>query len=110
MRRVLFALACCSLLASVPGTAERLGYPASEFIARRKALGQALGSGTVLMFGSTMPLNGIRFRQDNDFYYVTGNTDVNAVLVMDVSNPAKPTGQRYRRWSARSSRSSAPQE
>ncbi len=83
MRRVLFALACCSLLASVPGTAERLGYPASEFIARRKALGQALGSGTVLMFGSTMPLNGIRFRQDNDFYYLTGNADVNAVLVMD---------------------------
>ncbi len=85
MRRVLFALACCSLLASVPGTAERLGYPASEFIARRKALGQALGSGTVLMFGSTMPLNGIRFRQDNDFYYLTGNADVNAVLVMDAA-------------------------
>ena len=85
MRRVLFALACCSLLASVPGAAERLGYPASEFIARRKALGQALGSGTALMFGSTMPLNGIRFRQDNDFYYLTGNTDVNAVLVMDAA-------------------------
>jgi Xaa-Pro aminopeptidase len=85
MRRVLFALACCSLLASVSGTAERLGYPASEFIARRKALGQALGSGTVLMFGSTMPLNGIRFRQDNDFYYLTGNADVNAVLVMDAA-------------------------
>ncbi len=85
MRRVLFALACCSLLASVPGTAERLGYPASEFIARRKALSQALGSGTVLMFGSTMPLNGIRFRQDNDFYYLTGNADVNAVLVMDAA-------------------------
>jgi len=85
MRRALFALACCSLLASVPGAAERLGYPASEFIARRKALGQALGSGTALMFGSTMPLNGIRFRQDNDFYYLTGNTDVNAVLVMDAA-------------------------
>ena len=25
-----------------------------------------------------MPLNGIRFRQDNDFYYLTGNDDVNA--------------------------------
>lgn len=85
MRRVLFALACFGLLGSVPGTAERLGYPASEFIARRKALGQALGSGTVLMFGSTMPLNGIRFRQDNDFYYLTGNADVNAVLVMDAA-------------------------
>ena len=56
-----------------------------QFIARRKALGQALGSGTVLMFGSTMPLNGIRFRQDNDFYYLTGNADVNAVLVMDAA-------------------------
>jgi Xaa-Pro aminopeptidase len=32
-----------------------------------------------------MPLNGIRFRQDNDFYYLTGNADVNAVLVMDAA-------------------------
>ena len=79
-------LPCCtSARLPSPGTAERLGYPASEFTARRKALGQALGSGTVLLFGSTMPLNGIRFRQDNDFYYLTGNEDVNAVLVMDAA-------------------------
>jgi Xaa-Pro aminopeptidase len=37
----------------------------------------------VLVCGRTLPPAGIRFRQDNDFYYLTGNEDLNAVLVMD---------------------------
>lgn len=85
MRRLLPALCALLVLISLPGTAERLGYPPSEFIARRKALAQSLGSGLVLIFGRTMPLNGVRFRQDNDFYYLTGNEDVNAALVMDAA-------------------------
>ena len=35
------------------------------------------------MFGATQPPAGLRFRQDNDFYYLTGNESLNAVLVMD---------------------------
>ena len=59
------------------------------------------------MFGSTMPLNGIRFRQDNDFYYLTGNADVNAVLVMDaatgrrVAVPARTGRPRNPYWTER---------
>lgn len=67
------------------GRAERLGYPAEEFTARRQALARSLGDGYVLLFGQTMPPAGIRFRQDNDFYYVTGNEDLNAVLLMDTA-------------------------
>ena len=37
----------------------------------------------MLLAGRTLPLNGIRFRQDNDFYYLTGNEDTNAVLAID---------------------------
>jgi Xaa-Pro aminopeptidase len=65
--------------------AERLGYPPAEFPARRKALADQLGKGLVLMFGTTMPTIAARPRQDNDFYYLTGNPDLNAVLVMDVA-------------------------
>jgi Xaa-Pro aminopeptidase len=71
----------CALTALT--SAQRLGFPAEEFTARRQALSKALGSGTVLLAGRTLALNGIRFRQDNDFFYLTGNEDLNAVLVLD---------------------------
>jgi Xaa-Pro aminopeptidase len=73
------------LLSSLPGAAERLGYPPGEFTARREALAHALGSGTVVLFGRTMPASGTRFRQDNDFYYFTGSEDLNAVMVLDAA-------------------------
>ncbi len=37
----------------------------------------------MVLAGRTLPLNGIRFRQDNDFFYLTGNEDTNAVLAID---------------------------
>jgi Xaa-Pro aminopeptidase len=40
------------------------------------------------MFGATAPAAGLRFRQDNDFYYLTGNESMNAVLVMDAATGA----------------------
>jgi Xaa-Pro aminopeptidase len=49
-------------------------------------LSKALGSeGYVLLFGQTMPTVGVRFRQDNDFFYFTGNEDLNAVLLIDLA-------------------------
>jgi Xaa-Pro aminopeptidase len=66
--------------------AQRTGFPAEEFTARREALARRLNGGLVLLFGDTMPDIGIRQRQDNDFYYFTGNEDLNAVLVMDAEN------------------------
>ena len=68
--------------------AERMGYPPEEFAARRKALAASLDNGTVVMFGATEPAPGLRFRQDNDFYYLTGNESLNAVLVMDAATGA----------------------
>jgi Xaa-Pro aminopeptidase len=82
-----FRLACLLVLAIVvPAlpSAERMGYAPEEFSARRQALAKALQRGTVLMFGGTAPIPGVRFRQDNDFYYLTGNESFNAALVMDV--------------------------
>jgi Xaa-Pro aminopeptidase len=84
-RRLLVVLSIL-LLSSMPGAAERLGYPPGEFAARRQALARALGTGTVVLFGSTMPANGTRFRQDNDFYYLTGNEDLNAAMVLDAAS------------------------
>ena len=76
---VLFAVAMFSFGLQ----AERLGYPPSEFVARRQALAKALGRGVLILFGRTEPQAGIRFRQDNDFYYFTGNEDLNAAMVLN---------------------------
>ena len=74
------------------GVAERFGYPPEEFTARRAKLAAALRAqspeGTLVLFGASLPTPGLRFRQDHDFYYFTGNESLNAVLVMDVATGA----------------------
>lgn len=62
-----------------------MGYPPEEFAARRQRLATLLSGGTLVMFGATSPTPGVRFRQDNDFFYLTGNESLNAALVMDVA-------------------------
>jgi Xaa-Pro aminopeptidase len=74
----LMTLACAPL-----ASAERLGYPPEEFIARRKALAAKVGDGTILLVGKTLPNIATRNHQDNDFYYFTGNEDLNAVMILD---------------------------
>jgi Xaa-Pro aminopeptidase len=83
---VLAVMASTWLLAGVqPAHAERLGYPPEEFVARRKALAAELKDGLVLLVGKTLPNIATRNHQDNDFYYLTGNEDLNAVLIMDAA-------------------------
>ena len=72
-------------------TAERFGYPPEEFTARRERLVTALRAqvpdrGTVILFGAGTTTPGVRFRQDHDFYYLTGSEALNAVLVIDVAS------------------------
>ena len=100
--RLAAVLAVALLWPSVPH-AERMGYPAAEFTARRDKLAQAVERGLVVMFGSTQAPAGLRFRQDNDFFYLTGNESVNGVLVIDAATKAShlflpkltPTQVRY---------------
>jgi Xaa-Pro aminopeptidase len=75
------------LIAGTFPSAERMGYTPGEFTARRQQLSKVLQRGTLVLFGATTPTPGVRFRQDHDFYYLTGNESLNGVLVMDV-----PTG------------------
>jgi Xaa-Pro aminopeptidase len=63
--------------------AQRVGYPVDEFASRRQKLAAALGDGALVMFGVTEAPAGLRFRQDNDFYYLTGNESLNAALLLD---------------------------
>lgn len=86
-RLVCFVTVLAALLAAVP-RAERMGYPPEEFAARRQRLAKAAGSGLIVMFGATAPTPGLRFRQDNDFFYLTGNESLNAALLIDAATGA----------------------
>jgi Xaa-Pro aminopeptidase len=86
MRRTLVVLIVLLVAPSAP--AQRTGFPAAEFAERRQRLAEALGGGTLLMFGVTAPLPGTRFRQDNDFYYLTGNESLNAALALEAPSGA----------------------
>lgn len=89
-KTVVVALIAGATFLDVAPTAERMGYSADEFAGRRQRLAKALERGTLVMFGSTEAAPGLRFRQDNDFFYLTGNEALNAVLVMDA-----PGGQSH---------------
>jgi Xaa-Pro aminopeptidase len=76
------AVVSCAVLAA-PAAAQRFTYPPEEFVARRAAVCRETGPSLVLMFGRSMPMTAARFRQDNDFYYLTGSEDVSPALVID---------------------------
>ena len=71
------------LLALITPAAQRVGYPLDEFAARRQKLAAALAEGALVMFGATEAQAGLRFRQDNDFYYLTGNESLNAAVLVE---------------------------
>ena len=89
-KTLIVAVALAAGFAANAPRAERMGYNGDEFAARRQRLAKTLGNGTLVMFGSTEAAAGLRFRQDNDFFYLTGNEGVNAILVMDA-----PGGQSH---------------
>ena len=81
-------LVLLALVWAASPTAERMGYPPEEFAERRDRLAKAVGTGTIVMFGASSPTPGLRFRQDNDFFYLTGNESLNAALVIDGATAA----------------------
>lgn len=87
MTRLSVCLVVALLVATVAlPRAERFGYDADEFSARRARLVERLDDGIVLLFGATAPTPGLRFRQDNDFFYLTGNESLNGVLSLEVAS------------------------
>jgi len=60
-----------------------LGGP-QEFAARRTELAGKLKTGYVLLFAKTQEPPADHYREDNDFYYYTGLSDLGAVMFMNV--------------------------
>src|ERR1700744_3589127 len=63
--------------------------PNAIYQARREALAKELHSGTALLFGNYEPAMEYQdFRQDEDFYYLTGWNEPGAALIVADAVPA----------------------
>ena len=87
-----FLLACIVSSVSAAHALER--QPASAYHARREALGALLRGGVAILFAAPEPLlDFMPYRQDSDFYYLTGWNEPGAALMIAGGNGA---GQGYR--------------
>ncbi len=85
MTRLIFTLA--ALMASARlASAQPLftdSLPKEEFAQRRARVMQQIGDGIAIMQGATETANTLRFRQNNQFFYLTGVEVPRAMLLID---------------------------
>lgn len=89
-RLALFLLAVCSV---APALSALEKQPAAVYHQRRVALAEKLRGGVAILFAAEEPLlDFMPYRQDSDFYYLTGWTEPGAALlvVADASQPQTP--------------------
>lgn len=61
-------------------------FSADDFAARRKRLLEKIGDGIAVLQGAELPEGYIKFRQDNNFYYLSGVEVPDAVMLFDGKN------------------------
>ena len=91
MKQTLAAIVLC--LVSFGGYAFSLdSVPEAEYRTRRVALGDQLKGGVAIVFAGTEPLlDFMPYRQDSDFYYLTGWNEPGAALVVIGPGPGTTT-------------------
>jgi Xaa-Pro aminopeptidase len=81
--RFVFALGCLAVVSRGAGLEKQ---PASEYHARRVALASKLDGGAALIFSADEPgMNYLSWRQDEDFYYLTGWNEPGAALLVEAA-------------------------
>lgn len=89
------ALSCCAALCVLAVASVRCEalekQPAAEYHARRVALAKNLKGGAVLLFGADEPaIEYLTWRQNEDFYYLTGWNEPGAALLIEAVNTPPP--------------------
>ncbi len=96
MKIVRLAASVLALLAfSFPASQALEKQPAGDYHARRVALGNALHGGVAILFAAEEPvLDFDPYRQDSDFYYLTGWDEPGAaLLIVGPANESERSGQ-----------------
>jgi Xaa-Pro aminopeptidase len=89
----LLAFPCVFCAFSLPAAAQYtdmqaltdLGGP-KEFERRRQAVAEEMKEGVLLLFARQLEPEAEHYREDNDFYYLTGIADPGAVLLLDAKS------------------------
>src|SRR6478609_10512988 len=58
-------------------------FPPEAFAARRTRVASALGDGVAIVLGTTEPAGEMPFRQNSQFFYLTGVTEPRASVIID---------------------------
>src|SRR3954453_21392747 len=58
-------------------------FPAEEFAARRAKVMAQIGDGVAIVLGATEPPGEMPFRQNSQFFYLTGVAEPRAVAMID---------------------------
>ena len=58
-------------------------FPADEFIARRAKVIDKIGDAVAIVLGTTQPPGEMPFRQNNQFFYLTGAAEPRSYLLID---------------------------
>src|SRR4051795_907332 len=90
---LVLAVACLAILSRGAGLEKQ---PASDYHARRAALASKLNGGAALIFSADEPsMNYLSWRQDEDFYYLTGWNEPGAALLVEaaVESPKSKEGE-----------------
>ena len=61
-------------------------FSASDFAARRKKLMEKIDDGIAILEGASLPEGYVKFRQDNNFYYLSGVETPDAIMLIDGKN------------------------
>jgi len=92
-----FALVLLALCATLPVLFALERQPASTYHQRRAALAARLNGGIAVLFAAEEPLlDFMPYRQDSDFYYLTGWTEPGAALVVIADAPLSATPRSYK--------------
>ncbi len=92
-----FALILLSVSLAAPILRALQKQPASVYHQRRVALAEKLHGGVAVLFAAEEPLlDFMPYRQDSDFYYLTGWTEPGAALVVIADAPKAATPRSYR--------------
>ena len=85
------------MAAAVPAVYALEKQPADIYHARRQSLGHELRGGIAVLFAAEEPvLDFMPYRQDSDFYYLTGWTEPGAALMVVGEAPTTATPRAYR--------------
>ena len=92
MNMLVRLIVCICLGASLSDAAALERQPFSDYHARREALSRGLNGGIAIFFAAEEPvLDFMPYRQDEDFYYLTGWNEPGAALMIEGPAPAAGT-------------------